>query len=77
MEISWLVRGDAREGVDYDRERLTWLWHVTSIADKRIIDQNQLGVNSRYYQPGPYGPMEAQTRSFVEWYLQQIAPAPE
>jgi Rieske 2Fe-2S family protein len=77
MEISWLVRGDAREGVDYDRERLTWLWHVTSVADKRIIDQNQLGVNSRYYQPGPYGPMEAQTRSFVEWYLQQIAPAPE
>ena len=77
MEISWLVRGNAREGVDYDRERLTWLWHVTSIADKRIIDHNQLGVNSRYYQPGPYGPMEAQTRSFVEWYLQQIAPAPE
>jgi phenylpropionate dioxygenase-like ring-hydroxylating dioxygenase large terminal subunit len=77
MEISWLVRGDAIEGVDYDRERLTWLWHVTSIADKRIIDQNQLGVNSRFYQPGPYGPMEAQTRSFVEWYLQQIAPAPE
>jgi len=77
MEISWLVRGDAREGVDYHRERLTWLWHVTSVADKRIIDHNQLGVNSRYYQPGPYGPMEAQTRSFVEWYLQQIATTPE
>jgi Rieske 2Fe-2S family protein len=75
MEICWLVRADAREGEDYDRERLTWLWHVTSIADKLIIDQNQQGVNSRYYRPGPYGPMESQTRSFVEWYLQQVAPA--
>ena len=77
MEISWLVRGDAQEGADYDRERLTWLWDVTSIADKRIIDQNQLGVNSRYYRPGPYGPMESQTRSFVEWYAQQLAPRAE
>jgi Rieske 2Fe-2S family protein len=77
MEMLWLVRGDAREGDDYDRERLTWLWHVTSVADKRIIDQNQQGVNSRYYAPAPYGPMEAQTRSFVEWYLGQIRPSVE
>jgi Rieske 2Fe-2S family protein len=77
MEIVWLVREDAREGEDYHRERLTWLWHVTSVADKRIIDQNQQGVNSRYYAPGPYGPMEAQTRSFVEWYLEQVHPSAE
>ncbi len=72
MEIVWLVKDDAREGEDYERERLTWMWHVTSVADKLIIDQNQQGVNSRYYQPGPYGPMETYTRSFVEWYLRQI-----
>lgn len=77
MEVLWLVRGDAREGEDYERERLTWLWHVTSVADKQIIDQNQQGVNSRYYAPGPYGPMEAQTRSFVEWYLAQVGTAAE
>jgi Rieske 2Fe-2S family protein len=75
MEILWLVRDDARDGDDYHREQLTWMWHVTSIADKQIIDQNQQGVNSRYYAPGPYGPMEAQTRSFVEWYLAQIRPS--
>jgi Rieske 2Fe-2S family protein len=72
MEIVWLVAPEAREGVDYDLAKLTWLWDVTSIADKLIIDQNQQGVNSRYYRPGPYGPMEAQTRSFAEWYLQEI-----
>jgi phenylpropionate dioxygenase-like ring-hydroxylating dioxygenase large terminal subunit len=72
MEIVWLVDAEAREGVDYQREKLTWLWDVTSIADKLIIDQNQQGVNSRYYRPGPYGPMETQTRDFTEWYLQEI-----
>jgi phenylpropionate dioxygenase-like ring-hydroxylating dioxygenase large terminal subunit len=75
MEIVWLVDENAREDVDYERAKLTWLWDVTSVADKLIIDQNQQGVNSRYYRPGPYGPMEAQTRSFTEWYLQQISPA--
>ncbi len=73
MEVIWLVRGDAREGADYDLGRLTWLWRVTSEADKRIIEHNQLGVNSRYYEPGPYAPMETSTRRFTEWYLQEIA----
>jgi Rieske 2Fe-2S family protein len=74
MEVVWLVKGDAQEGVDYDRERLTWMWHVTSVADKRIIDHNQRGVNSRFYRPGPYGPMEPQARTFSEWYLEQVRP---
>ncbi len=73
MEICWLVDADAREGVDYDVPRLTWMWHVTSLADKKIIDHNQKGVNSRYYRPGPYGPMEGQSRRFTEWYLEQMA----
>jgi phenylpropionate dioxygenase-like ring-hydroxylating dioxygenase large terminal subunit len=72
MEVSWLVRGDAREGVDYDLERLTWLWRVTSEADKRIIEDNQRGVNSRYYEPGPFSVMESQERRFIEWYLSEI-----
>ena len=40
---------------------------------KSIIEHNQLGVNSRYYRPGPYTPMEAYTQSFATWYLEQIA----
>jgi len=73
MEVLWLVRGDAREGRDYDPEKLTWLWKVTSEADKRIIEHNQLGVNSRYYRPGPYAPMEYNTIAYVDWYLREIA----
>ncbi|HYB08297.1 MAG TPA: aromatic ring-hydroxylating dioxygenase subunit alpha [Alphaproteobacteria bacterium] len=73
MEVIWLVRADAREGVDYDPGRLTWLWKVTSEEDKRIVEDNQLGINSRYYEPGPYAPMEHFTNRFVEWYLGEIA----
>ena len=72
MEVIWLVRSGAREGSDYDRERLTWLWRVTSAADKRIIELNQQGINSRSYEPGPYTPMEQHTRRFVEWLLGEL-----
>ena len=74
MEVIWLVEGSAREGVDYQKDPLAWMWHVTSIADKRIIEDNQRGVNSRYYEPGPYTELEVLSRRFSEWYLRAIAP---
>jgi hypothetical protein len=46
---------------------------VTSEADKRIVEDNQLGVNSRFYEPGPYAPMEARVAAWTEWYLKEIA----
>lgn len=73
MEITWLVAGDAREGVDYDVAELTWLWRVTSEADKRITEDNQKGVNSRFYRPGPYAPVEPNAIRWIEWYLREIA----
>ncbi|HIF98998.1 MAG TPA: aromatic ring-hydroxylating dioxygenase subunit alpha [Myxococcales bacterium] len=74
MEVLWLVDSKAEAGTDYSVEELSWLWDVTSIADKRIIERNQEGVNSRYYVPGPYGPMEDRTQAFIAWYLSQIRP---
>lgn len=68
-DITWLVRGDAEQGRDYDRQRLTWLWDVTTHADKTIIERNQQGVNSRYYTPGPLSSMENYTWKFISWYL--------
>ena len=67
--ISWLVDADAEKGKDYKLEDLTWLWDVTTIADKRIIEANQAGVNSKFYEPGPYSKMEDLTQRFSEWYL--------
>jgi len=71
-DVIWLVRSDANEN-DYDVERMRWLWNVTTIADKEIIERNQKGVLSRYYRPGPYAPMEIYTIDFIKWYLAKIA----
>lgn len=68
-DVVWLVNETAQEGKDYRLDELTWLWDVTTVADKRIIEDNQKGVNSRFYQPGPYTEMEAYTRDFIDWYL--------
>lgn len=67
--VTWLVSAAAEEGVDYSVEDLVWLWDVTTLADKKIIEDNQSGVNSRFYEPGPYSEMEALTQRFAEWYL--------
>lgn len=71
-DITWLVRGDAEEGRDYDRDDLVWLWDVTTEADKRIIERNAEGVNSRFYEPGPLSDMEYYTWAFLAWYLEAL-----
>jgi phenylpropionate dioxygenase-like ring-hydroxylating dioxygenase large terminal subunit len=73
LELVWLVRGDAREGRDYDLDKLTWLWRVTTRADKRITEDAQKGVNSRFYEPGPYSPAEPNAIAWMAWYLAEIA----
>ena len=75
--FTWLVRGDAEEGRDYDREKLTWLWDVTTQADKTIIERNQQGVNSRYYVPGPLSDWEDYTWKFLAWYTDLMKTADE
>jgi Rieske 2Fe-2S family protein len=74
MEIVWFVRGDAVEGTDYDREQLVWLWHVTTLEDKRIMQLNADGVNSHFFEPGPQHPeFEDTPKRFVDWYLHALA----
>ena len=73
MEVLWLVDGAAREGHDFDLDRLVWLWDVTSVADKRIIERNQAGVLDRAFRPGPFSLMEPGTRLLVDRYLRDLA----
>lgn len=71
-EIYWLVRSDADDGKDYNVDSLTWLWDVTTQADKKIIVNNSKGVHSKYYRPGPFSGMERAERVYVEWILQEL-----
>ncbi|RWP08596.1 aromatic ring-hydroxylating dioxygenase subunit alpha [Mesorhizobium sp.] len=75
MELIWLVRGDAVEGQDYDLEKLTWLWKVTTEEDKKIIEHTARGVRSHYFVPGPIAPMEYNELRYIGWYLEEISRA--
>lgn len=65
----WYVHKDAAEGVDYTVDALAELWTRTNLQDKELAENNQLGVNSLGYTPGPYSP-EAETLAmrFTDWY---------
>jgi phenylpropionate dioxygenase-like ring-hydroxylating dioxygenase large terminal subunit len=71
--IFWLVRGDAVEGKDFDRDELMWLWDITTQADEKIIVDNWTGVKSKYYRPGPFSGMESMERRWTDWILQELA----
>ena len=70
IQVVWMVRSDAEEGRDYMLDDLTWLWHVTSLDDERIIRHNQEGVNSHFFRPGPLAEMESSIQAFYDTYLQ-------
>jgi Rieske 2Fe-2S family protein len=72
VEINWLVDVNAVEDVDYDVEKLKWLWHVTTVQDQKIVNENQIGVNSSRYSPGPYSLREYGTADFTAWYLARL-----
>ena len=76
MELVRFVRSDAMDGVDYDLEKVTWLWHHTTLEDEYIISRNAAGVNSRFFEPGPYHPeFEATLKQFIDWYLSTMKSA--
>ena len=72
IEIMWLVNENAIEGVDYNVEDLTWMWHKTTLEDKRIIEDNQKGVLSKKYEPGPLSKMEMGLEKLKKWYLKHL-----
>ena len=70
--VTWLVHEDAVEGKDYDIDHLKWMWDVTTIQDTQIINDNQKGVNSKRYTPGPYSRRESSCAFFAAWYLSRL-----
>jgi Rieske 2Fe-2S family protein len=69
----WLVHEDAREGEDYDIEHLTRVWNATNDQDRRVVEENQRGINSMAYEPGPYSPaIEMGVQSFIDWYTTEM-----
>jgi Rieske 2Fe-2S family protein len=73
LTTKWLVHKDAVEGVDYDVKRLTEVWMATNDEDRRVCQENQIGVNSPAYSPAPYSTIhEAGVTQFVDWYATHL-----
>lgn len=69
VTTKWLVNKDAVEGQDYDLKRLTEVWTATNDEDRRVVEDNQHGINSPAYESGPYSrTQESGVISFVDWY---------
>ncbi|MEQ8665719.1 MAG: aromatic ring-hydroxylating dioxygenase subunit alpha [Rhodospirillales bacterium] len=75
VDLFWLVSPDATPGENLDVNKMIWMWDVTTIADKRIIEDNQAGVLSSRYQPGPYSRHEKGVEMLVNWYFDQLRTA--
>ncbi|KXF79945.1 aromatic ring-hydroxylating oxygenase subunit alpha [Enterovibrio coralii] len=69
----WLVHKDAKEGVDYDPENVRKVWDATNAQDRTLSENNQRGVNSVGYRPGPYSKTyEFGVINFVNWYCERL-----
>ncbi len=78
VTAKWFVHKDAVEGVDYHVESLVSLWLTTNLQDIELVENNQRGVNSVGYVPGPYcEEAESLVIRFVDWYERQAAGALE
>jgi Rieske 2Fe-2S family protein len=73
LTTKWLVHREAVAGVDYDLAELTRVWLATNEQDRRIVQENQIGVSSPAYEPGPFAlPHEGGVSQFVDWYCARL-----
>ena len=72
VRTTWLVHEDAVEGVDYDLDTLTEVWHRTNVQDSTFVERAQAGIRSPAYEPGPYSPSEYQVDAFTTWYVERM-----
>ncbi len=70
VTTTWLVNKDAVAGIDYDLENLTRVWTRTNEEDREVVENNQQGINTPVYEPGPYSARaEDGVMQFIDWYL--------
>jgi len=74
VTAKWVVNRNAVEGKDYDLARLVEVFTATNDQDKWLAENNQRGVNSASYMPGPYAPVaESRVIDFIDWYCAAAA----
>lgn len=73
VTTKWFVHKDAVEGLDYNPERLRQVWDATNDQDRVLGEENQRGINSIGYEPGPYSKTyEFGVINFLDWYSDTV-----
>ncbi|MGE5072882.1 MAG: SRPBCC family protein, partial [Anaerolineae bacterium] len=74
--MTWRVAHKPEEGKDYDLATLLPFWLWTAEQDWGICVNQQKGVNSQAYVPGPLSTYkEYNLERFLRWYLMQMSAA--
>jgi Rieske 2Fe-2S family protein len=73
IRMIWLVDREAQEGRDYVLDKLLPFWLLTAQQDWKICTNQQAGVNSLAYTPGPLSTYkEYNLDRYLRWYLQEM-----
>jgi glycine betaine catabolism A len=73
IRMIWLVDEKAEEGMDYNLDTLLPFWLLTAEQDWAICVNQQRGVSSHAYTPGPLSTYkEYNLDRFLRWYLKQM-----
>jgi Rieske 2Fe-2S family protein len=73
IRMIWLVDEKAEEGRDYELDKLLPFWQLTAEQDWAICVNQQRGVSSHAYTPGPLSTYkEYNLDRFLRWYLKQM-----
>ncbi len=74
VRTTWLVHKDAVDGRDYELDNLLAVWLATNAQDRALVEQSQLGIRSKAYEPGPYSPLtETLVNKFCNWYVGRLS----
>jgi Rieske 2Fe-2S family protein len=60
----WYFHPDELERADFYADDAIEFWDRTNREDWQIVEQSQLGIQSRAYTPGPYSPREELLHAF-------------
>ncbi len=73
IRMIWLVDSKAQEGKDYSLDKLLPFWLLTAEQDWAICVNQQRGVNSHAFTPGPLSIYkEYNLDRFLRWYIQEM-----
>jgi phenylpropionate dioxygenase-like ring-hydroxylating dioxygenase large terminal subunit len=72
IEAIWLVNAAAFQGKAFEVARVIAVWDTTLREDKVLLENNQLGVESDVYRPGPYSSWEGAANEFDRRYITHV-----